>query len=109
VRRARGFRTVTVIGPDGEILAYADRAAVRGQTIGLSGGVCAASMLSRVPGRRIGNVTLVVNGRPRLRLIGFSVSFPSGEQLLSRGVWAFDAAIGTFWRLERLRGRRARR
>ncbi len=108
-RTALGFRNVTLVGPRGEILAYADRAAIGPRTIGLSSATFASSVLPRLLGGRIQRVTLLVAGRPRFRLTGLSLSFPSGEQPLSGGGWACDAAIGTFRHVIPLRSRRKSR
>lgn len=100
-----GFRAVTLVGMRGEILAYADRAAVGSRTLGLSSVTFAPSILHR-PGARMQQVVLLVGGLPRVRLMGFRLSFPSGEQPLSGGGWACDAAICTFQHIVQLYGRR---
>lgn len=95
---------MTLVGTRGEILAYADRAAVGSRTLGLSSVTFAPSI--RRLGARIQRVTVLVGGRPRVGLAGFRLSFPSGEQPLSGGGWACDAAICTFERLLHLPPRR---
>lgn len=96
---------MTLVGTRGEILAYADRAAVGSRTLGLSSVTFAPSILHR-PGARIQRVIVLVGGRPRVGLAGFRLSFPSGEQPLSGGGWACDAAICTFERFLHLPPRR---
>ncbi len=103
-RRLLAFRHVTLVGSRGAVLAYADKAAVGPRTVGLSRVTFGRSVLARLMARPAPAVTLLAEGRPRLRLRGLRLSFPSGEQRLPDGGWVCDAVIGTVAGVERLRG-----
>lgn len=89
-----GFRDVSLVGRQGNVLAYASQAALRSSTIGLSGVTLAASALSDL--LRGVSVTLHEAGRPRVMLTGLRLSLPLGHYPLSEGGWGCDLAIGAF-------------
>ncbi|MDQ7820287.1 MAG: hypothetical protein QN173_05070 [Armatimonadota bacterium] len=101
-RRPLAFRHVTLVGPRGLILAYADKAVVGPRTIGFTRATFGRSVLPRLMARAAPSVTLLAGGRPRLRLRGLRLTFPSGDQRLPDGGWVCDAVIGTVNAVERM-------
>ncbi|OLC28832.1 MAG: hypothetical protein AUH31_08180 [Armatimonadetes bacterium 13_1_40CM_64_14] len=94
---------MTLVGRQGNVLAYASQVALRSSTIGLSGVTLAASALS--PLLRGTSVTLHASGRPRVMLTDLRLSLPLGHYPLPEGGWGCDLAIGAFRRARNLPAR----
>ncbi len=102
-----GFRGATLVDGRGKIVAYADKVAIGSYTVGFTSVTFASAALSRFLAGRMPQITVLVKGRPRIRLTGLRLSLPSGEQRLPDGGWACDAAVGSFIRLTSVAGHQA--
>ena len=81
------------------MLAYADKLAVHGATIGLTSATFAPKSLVRLAAGRE-QVTVTSAGRPVLVLKRLRLSMHTGEEGPDGG-WVCEAAVGTFSAAER--------